>query len=60
LTGDSEFLYQDRSTSSVMRYNAATSTETVLISNSALVSLNKSSMTDRLKVSSVKRGWEGE
>ena len=53
LAGDSEFLYTDK-TGSIMRYDAATNTETVFVNYTALVSINHILNTGWLKpVSSV-------
>jgi len=39
LTDDNEFLYQDLYFSNIMRYNAATKTESVFVNSSFLVSI---------------------
>jgi len=39
-TDDEEFLYHDMYYGSIMRYNAATKTESVFVNSSVLVSIN--------------------
>ena len=42
LIDDSEFLYQEADSGSIMRYNAATNTQVVFVNNSFDVSINRS------------------
>jgi len=45
LTDDNEFVYHDRHQYMVMRYDASTSTEKVLVNSSIFVSIDRSSHT---------------